>query len=422
MAVIVQQGNSNLPYVFDELTGDVTVDKNGYILDGSQQPILNRLSPSGIVNTPKTTTCGISELIARYQSQVLKAKFRNFNGAGFNLFDAITPIGTGLNGSYMFESEGWNIVFVAQGNANGKDLFTIQDLGSPAAAVRFSDMSFQDYTSTGLNSYFNNSATQLFLERLSIYGRNLSKNGLILAGGMVYVKDSLFDFINGNSIYIDDPTGGIMFIANCSFGNGGAQPSDAVWIYIANGLGGTYNITNCNMTGSGTNLTGLSLQGSITDLVVEGCTFDTPVPWNLNGTMTGCVIKNCPVSHPTAAIFGSNFYPAHTLIKDNPNFNPVGLLSAPFTTSVPSGGGAWLGVGAPSGTAAPLASTIYRVEVTDILINVSGGTGVDITIYDTQNTALASGMTTLTAYYIPAGYSIGFGAFTAAPTVAVWAI
>ena len=418
MAVIVQQGNSNLPYVFDESTDDITVDKNGYILDGSQQPILNRLSPSGIVNTPKTTTCGISEMITRYQAQMLIAKFKSFNSY-FNIFNAITPIGIGSNGSYIFEGAGWNAIFVVQSAANGKDLFTLQDINSPSSAIRFSDFSFQDYTSTGLNSFFNVSAIQVWLERLSITGRGISKNGLILSGGMIYVKDCLMQGINGNAINIDDAGAGIFFINNCSFGIGGAQPTDAVYILFSNGAGGTYNILDCNFTGSGTGVTGISVTGQTTNLIIQGCSFDCPIGLNLDATINTSVIKNSPFTSGSIVQFGSSFYPFKFRIMDCPAFNPVGLLSAPFTTTIPSGGSAWVGIGAPSGTAAPLASTAYRAEVTDLIITSTGGTAVSITITDAAGNTIASGLTTLTNYYLPAGFSINFGAFTGAPTVTV---
>ena len=372
------------------------------------------------VDTLNTQTNGISELIAAYQASVLYAKFKS-SGSYFNVYNAITPIGTQTYGSYIFEGAGWNALFVIQSAANGKDLFTLQTINNGSTGmIRFSDMSFNDYTSAGLNSHFNVSAIQVYLERLSISGRALSKNGLILSGGMIYVKDSLMQGINGSAININDAGAGIFFINNCSFGNGGAQPANAVYILFANGGGGTYNITDCNFTGSGAGVTAISVTGQTTNMIVQGCSFDSPIGLNLNAIINTSVIKNSPFTSGSKVQFGSSFYPFKFRIKDCPAFNPVGLLTTPFTTTVPSGGSAWVGIGAPSGTAAPVASTAYRAEVTDLMITSTGGTAVSITITDAAGNTIASGLTTLTNYYLPAGFSIDFGAFTAAPTVTVF--
>ena len=78
-----------------------------------------------------------------------------------------------------------------------------------------------------------------------------------------------------------------------------------------------------------------------------------------------------------------------------------------------------MGPGAPSGTAAPVASTQYRVEVCDQIITSTGGTSVSITVTDAAGNTVLSSASSLTNYYLAAGWSIDFGAFTAAPTVTV---
>ena len=68
---------------------------------------------------------------------------------------------------------------------------------------------------------------------------------------------------------------------------------------------------------------------------------------------------------------------------------------------------------------APVASTSYVVEVCDQIITSTGGTSVSITVKDAAGNTLLSGASSLTNYYLAAGWSIDFGAFTAAPTVTV---
>ncbi len=65
------------------------------------------------------------------------------------------------------------------------------------------------------------------------------------------------------------------------------------------------------------------------------------------------------------------------------------------------------------------ASTDYTVWGTDIIITSSGGTGVSFTIKDSAGGTIATGMTTLTAQFIPAGCKVNFGGFSGAPTVIV---
>ena len=372
-------------------------------------------------DTPGTITNGFSELISKAISEgAVNAALVGKNIITIrNPVKAFAPASMNNVGSFTLRGNGWLRSINAADSVAGNDMFTFENLNSPQSAVMFTDTNFQDYTATGINSFVNSSMGPIYLERISVYGRNLAKYGFVLSGGLVYVKDSLFDFMVTAAILINDPSGGVFFINNCSFGNGGAQLANEIYISIINGLGGTYNILDCNMTGSGTGVTGLSITGQTTDLYVIGCSFDCPVGLNLDAIINTSIIKDSSFTSGSIVQFGSNFYPDKFRIKDCPGFNPVGLIASPFeTTSTP--GPSWVGIGAPSGTAAPVASTAYRAEVTDLVITSTGGTAVSITITDAAGTTIASGLTTLTNYYLPAGFSINFGAFTAAPTVTVF--
>ena len=97
-------------------------------------------------------------------------------------------------------------------------------------------------------------------------------------------------------------------------------------------------------------------------------------------------------------------------IANCPGMNDaVGSLSTPIA---PVGTGIGL-----SGTSATIAaSTAYRNTGTPLFLNVTGGTGVSITIKDSKGNTVTSGLTTYTGP-LPVGYTINFGAFSVAPTV-----
>ena len=74
-------------------------------------------------------------------------------------------------------------------------------------------------------------------------------------------------------------------------------------------------------------------------------------------------------------------------------------------------------------TAVVVASVDYKIVGTDILLTVTGGTGVSATILDgAGNTVVAGLATPINAQFIPVGYQINFGAFSVAPTTNVFSI
>ena len=92
----------------------------------------------------------------------------------------------------------------------------------------------------------------------------------------------------------------------------------------------------------------------------------------------------------------------------------LGLLSNPFAT--PAAQQAVMGV--VTGTASPTANTDYLVN-SDIVVNISGGAGISITIYDNYGHVITSGLTSLTAHRMQPGMHVNFGDFSDAPTVVV---
>ena len=97
------------------------------------------------------------------------------------------------------------------------------------------------------------------------------------------------------------------------------------------------------------------------------------------------------------------------------NFNPIGKIASPFTS------GNKIAIKGSSVAATPTNNTNYTVNDVPMLIDVSGGAGVDMVIYDPDGNIVASGLSTLTREYVPIDWTIHF-IYTSVPTVAVYGI
>jgi hypothetical protein len=140
------------------------------------------------------------------------------------------------------------------------------------------------------------------------------------------------------------------------------------------------------------------------------------------GTITYCIVSN--MSYPDVVVNVERGY-ANSLyspkeetwftgvrkVANVNNFNPVGKIASPFNNTRNTIG-LWGGE-----SVAP--NKEYTVWGTDLLITSSGGTGVNIIIKDQAGNVIKSGLTSLTAQYLPVGYKINFGNFSVAPTVTV---
>ena len=103
-------------------------------------------------------------------------------------------------------------------------------------------------------------------------------------------------------------------------------------------------------------------------------------------------------------------YPDQVIIRNNVGLNPYGQITTPFNTGFNT-------IGLMGNSSAPSANTDYTIVSFDQLITSTGGTGVSITIMDPSDNIVASGLTSLSAQFLPIGYKINFGDFTVAPTV-----
>lgn len=98
--------------------------------------------------------------------------------------------------------------------------------------------------------------------------------------------------------------------------------------------------------------------------------------------------------------------------------NPLGLANThEFKTHVNSN---YLTPFSNGDSASPTASTAYLVQGSPVFITSTGGTNVSITIKDSLGNTVLSGLATLTAQYVPVGYTVNWGAFSVAPTVTPW--
>ena len=103
-------------------------------------------------------------------------------------------------------------------------------------------------------------------------------------------------------------------------------------------------------------------------------------------------------------------YPDQMIIRNNVGLNPYGQITTPFNTGFDT-------IGLMGNSSTPTADTDYTIVSFDQLITSTGGTGVDISIMDPSNNIVASGLTSLSAQFLPIGYKINFGSFTVVPTV-----
>jgi len=106
--------------------------------------------------------------------------------------------------------------------------------------------------------------------------------------------------------------------------------------------------------------------------------------------------------------------PIDARIYNNIGFNPVGLISTPFSdSSIP------YGINLIGTNTVPTADRTYEIQHIDSYITSIGGTGVSITVMDYNDNTIVKDLTSAVMMYLPMGYKIHFGSFSVAPTVIV---
>jgi hypothetical protein len=151
---------------------------------------------------------------------------------------------------------------------------------------------------------------------------------------------------------------------------------------------------------------------------------------NNNCAVTNNILQNCGGSNgiyvgsesSPVLIFGNQLITAtiedngkYTSIRNNIGFNPLNKITNIFNTTNNT-------IGTNGSTATPSASTDYVVQGPDLLVTVSGGSGVSITIKDGAGNTIQSGLSTITQILLPYGYKINLGGFSSSPTVLVFGL
>lgn len=117
---------------------------------------------------------------------------------------------------------------------------------------------------------------------------------------------------------------------------------------------------------------------------------------------------------------GSTAHVDDSVIMENKGYNPIGLISTAFDHTNNRLGVHTYGSGG-NFTAVPDSAEDYTVVISDILLRVTGGSGVSVVIKDADNNTFASALTSVTAIPIPVGYKVNI-TYSSAPTVTIHGI
>lgn len=116
--------------------------------------------------------------------------------------------------------------------------------------------------------------------------------------------------------------------------------------------------------------------------------------------------------------FGTNLVDVNpasqgTIVSTNEGLSPLGVVQLPLNNTIyaiiPQGGD----------SSVPKPGASYVVEDSSILLSSEGGIGVSITIRDSNENVVLSGLKELHAQYVPQGYTIAFGDFSSAPSLKI---
>jgi parallel beta-helix repeat protein len=115
----------------------------------------------------------------------------------------------------------------------------------------------------------------------------------------------------------------------------------------------------------------------------------------------------------TARISARGIY---DIVRNNIGYNPVGNIATPFRNV------ATYTFGGYEGTAAgpTVANQDYICRQIDCIVDITGGTGVNVTLKDPSGNVISTiGATPIHALWVPARFILNFGNFSVAPTVVV---
>jgi len=103
-------------------------------------------------------------------------------------------------------------------------------------------------------------------------------------------------------------------------------------------------------------------------------------------------------------------------IEGNVFLNPIGVLSAPFDSTMDT-------VGLGGDASNPTANHNYTIWGCSLMFDITGGTNANVKLYDGDGNIISNlgnpSSNPIHGLYVPIGYKINFGGFTEAPTVVV---
>jgi hypothetical protein len=180
----------------------------------------------------------------------------------------------------------------------------------------------------------------------------------------------------------------------------------AVW---AENPGGTYSIFGVVVIGADVMNTyaghrlfwfdSFTYSNSVSDSVISSSNTTGSV-WDDDSTQAALGNENSFTNN--VVTFTGNFSnpddAKYSRISNNVGVNPMAQKTTLFLQ------GSYL---TAFGTATTWANnTVYTVRTNDLLLTISGGTGVNITIWDQSSNVLSTGDATLSARFIPFGYKV----------------
>lgn len=206
------------------------------------------------------------------------------------------------------------------------------------------------------------------------------------------------DGCTGNGMSLPSPTNVDCLIDTDFHQNGNSSTPQLIIAHQGSGMMTCRSRFTDGRTGGAqvTNHVSLGSGGPVVGQFI-GCHFD--------GSQSGDAIAITTRSYPNQKV----------IIRNCLGFNNVkGLLANPWNISSSRVGVAGSGTGTN-------ASTVYTAEGTDLFLNISGGTGVSITITDPNGSTVLSGLSTYQGI-LPVNWGINFGAYSVAPSVKTAAV
>lgn len=187
----------------------------------------------------------------------------------------------------------------------------------------------------------------------------------------------------------------------------------------ARGISGTTTITDSEIVGNYVNVysSGIRIEDAVGVLFARN-EFSVNCAWGVmtrNTSDYNLIVEN-NVRNIAAFAQRIDCIGYHDITRNNIGFNPIGNIATPFHNAATHSFGQFQGTAAGP----TVANQDYMCEGADVIVDITAGTGVDVTLKDPAgNVISALGAVPIHALWVPAHFIINFGNFTVAPTVVV---